>query len=184
MAAAMVRSPVKPFRATYRFASPNQSHRPNRPEMVAGGSALRRGVPSLRFDQPATPDLACAGPARLAVRGDGSIVVAISTTREASMPTYDYGCERCGLFTETRPMAEFALPQPCPNCGDLATRALTSPAIGAGAREASFAAPGSAHLGGCRCCAAQVGSAPSRCEPGATTRQIVSRLRPRYRCHG
>ena len=150
----MVRSPVKPFRATYRFASPNQSHRPNRPEMVAGGSALRRGVPSLRFDQPATSDLACAGPARLAVRGDGSIVVAISTTREASMPTYDYGCERCGPFTETRPMAEFALPQPCPNCGDLATRALTSPAIGAGARDASFAAPVSAHLGGCRCCAA------------------------------
>jgi putative FmdB family regulatory protein len=35
------------------------------------------------------------------------------------MPTYDYGCERCGRFIETRPMAEFALPQPCPNCGDL-----------------------------------------------------------------
>jgi putative FmdB family regulatory protein len=70
------------------------------------------------------------------------------------MPTYDYGCERCGPFTEARPMAEFALPQPCPNCGDLATRALTSPAIGGGAREAPFAAPGSAHPGGCRCCAA------------------------------
>jgi putative FmdB family regulatory protein len=122
--------------------------------MVAGVNALRRrGVPSLRFDQPATSDLTCVGPARLAARGDVSIVVAISITREASMPTYDYGCERCGPFTETRPMAEFALPQPCPNCGDLANRALTSPAIGAGAREASFAAPGSAHLGGCRCCA-------------------------------
>ena len=70
------------------------------------------------------------------------------------MPTYDYGCEHCGPFTETRPMAEFALPQPCPNCGDLATRALTSPAIGGGAREASFLAPGPAHPGGCRCCAA------------------------------
>jgi putative FmdB family regulatory protein len=123
--------------------------------MVAGVSALRRrGVPSLRFDQPATSDLTCAGPAGLAVRGDGSIVVAISTTREASMPTYVYGCERCGPFTETRPLAEFALPQPCPNCGDLATRALTSPAIGGGAREASFLAPGPAHPGGCRCCAA------------------------------
>ena len=43
-------------------------------------------------------------------RGDGNIFVPISTTREASMPTYDYGCERCGPFTETRPMAEFALP--------------------------------------------------------------------------
>jgi len=91
---------------------------------------------------------------RLAARGDGSIVVAISATRDASMSTYNYGCERCGLFTETRPMAEFAVPQPCPNCGGLAPRALTSPAIGGGAREASFAAPGGAHPGGCRCCAA------------------------------
>jgi putative FmdB family regulatory protein len=78
------------------------------------------------------------------------------------MPTYDYGCERCGPFTETRPMAEFALPQPCPNCGDPATRILV----------AAAAAP------------PQVGSAPSRCEPGATTRQTVSPLRLRYRRHG
>jgi putative FmdB family regulatory protein len=70
------------------------------------------------------------------------------------MPTYDYGCERCGAFTETHPMAEFALPQPCPKCGDPATRALTSPAIGGAAREASFAAAGSTHPGGYRCCAA------------------------------
>jgi putative FmdB family regulatory protein len=88
------------------------------------------------------------------VLGDGSIALAISTTREASMPTYDYGCERCGPFTEARPMADFAMPLPCPNCGELAARALTSPAIGGGAREASFAAPGRAHPGGCRCCAA------------------------------
>ena len=64
------------------------------------------------------------------------------------MPTYDYGCERCGPFTETRPMVEFALPQPCPNCDDLAPRALTSPAIGGEAREASFEALGSSHPGG------------------------------------
>ncbi len=70
------------------------------------------------------------------------------------MPTYDYGCERCGRFTESRPLAEFALPQPCPGCGELAARALTSPAIGAGGREASFASAGAAHPGGCRCCAA------------------------------
>ena len=72
---------------------------------------------------------------RLAARGDGSIVVAISATRDASMSTYNYGCERCGLFTETRPMAEFAIPQPSRNCGDLATRALIGPTIGSGARE-------------------------------------------------
>ena len=34
------------------------------------------------------------------------------------MPTYDYDCDRCGHFSEGRPMAEFALPQPCPACGD------------------------------------------------------------------
>jgi putative FmdB family regulatory protein len=85
---------------------------------------------------------------------DGNIVVATSTSCEASMPTYDYGCQRCGPFTESRPMAEFARPQSCPGCGDLAPRALTSPAIGGGAREATFAAPGGAHPGGCRCCAA------------------------------
>ena len=116
--------------------------------------ADRRAAGFLRFDQPATSDPACAWPAGLVTVGDGNIAVAISTTREASMPTYDYGCERCGRFTEARPMAEFAVPQPCPNCGGLAPRALTSPAIGGGAREASFAAPGGAHPGGCRCCAA------------------------------
>jgi len=69
------------------------------------------------------------------------------------MPTYDYGCERCGRFTEARPIAEFAQPQPCPNCGDPAPRTLTSPAISGAARETAFtAAP--AHPGGCRCCAA------------------------------
>jgi putative FmdB family regulatory protein len=86
--------------------------------------------------------------------GDGSIVAAIIANREASMPTYDYGCACCGRFTESRPMAEFALPQPCPTCGAPSPRALTSPAISGGAREASFAAPGYAHPGGCRCCAA------------------------------
>jgi putative FmdB family regulatory protein len=70
------------------------------------------------------------------------------------MPTYDYGCERCGRFTEARPLAEFALPQPCPTCGEPAGRALTSPAIGGGARETPFASMGCAHPGGCRCCAA------------------------------
>jgi putative FmdB family regulatory protein len=71
------------------------------------------------------------------------------------MPTYDYDCDRCGPFAESRPMAEFALPQPCPACGDPAPRALTSPAIG-GARAAEPAGPTPfrAHSGGCSCCAA------------------------------
>ena len=104
------------------------------------------------------------------------------------MPTYDYGCERCGPFGwETRPMAEVRLAAaPASNCGDLATRALTSPAIGGGAREASFLAPGPAHPGGCRCCVPpQVRfCAEFAGSGGKTARQIVSRLRPRYCCHG
>jgi putative FmdB family regulatory protein len=70
------------------------------------------------------------------------------------MPTYDYECETCGPFTESRPMADFALPQPCPDCGELAPRMLTLPAIGGGAREDTGAAPARAHPGGCACCAA------------------------------
>ena len=69
------------------------------------------------------------------------------------MPTYDYDCERCGPFTESRPMAEFARPQPCPACRKLAPRALTSPALGGGAREAAPATPFRSHPGGCACCA-------------------------------
>jgi putative FmdB family regulatory protein len=70
------------------------------------------------------------------------------------MPNYDYDCGRCGPFTDAHPLAELDLPQPCPNCGEEAPRALTSPAIGGGAREAAFGAATNAHPGGCRCCAA------------------------------
>ena len=71
------------------------------------------------------------------------------------MPTYDYECETCGPFSESRPMAEFALPQPCPDCGDSAPRMLTLPAIGGGAtEEMACAGAARAHPGGCACCAA------------------------------
>jgi putative FmdB family regulatory protein len=70
------------------------------------------------------------------------------------MPTYDYECETCGPFSESHPMAEFALPQPCPDCGDLSPRMLTLPAIGGGAQEDAGMAPARAHPGGCACCAA------------------------------
>lgn len=72
------------------------------------------------------------------------------------MPTYDYGCASCGPFSETRPMAEFAQPQVCPRCGDLAPRiVVTAPALGGGtaAPEASAPRP-RMHPGGCSCCAA------------------------------
>jgi putative FmdB family regulatory protein len=70
------------------------------------------------------------------------------------MPTYDYDCERCGAFTDARPLAEFDLPQPCPACGDPAPRALTSPAIGGARAEPASAPSFRAHPGGCSCCAA------------------------------
>lgn len=69
------------------------------------------------------------------------------------MPNYDYECENCGPFSEQRPMAEFDIPQLCPDCGDASPRMLTLPAIGGGAIEASAAAPARAHAGGCACCA-------------------------------
>ncbi len=68
------------------------------------------------------------------------------------MPNYEYECENCGPFMENRPMAEFDQPQPCPDCGDLAPRLLTCPALAGGASEdAGIAAP--SHPGGCACCA-------------------------------
>ena len=71
------------------------------------------------------------------------------------MPTYDYDCERCGPFSESHPISEYDLAQPCPGCGDPAPRALTLPAIGGGAAEpAGPATPFRAHPGGCSCCAA------------------------------
>jgi len=33
------------------------------------------------------------------------------------MPTYEYGCDRCGeTFQAVRPMSESAKPWKCPNC--------------------------------------------------------------------
>jgi putative FmdB family regulatory protein len=68
------------------------------------------------------------------------------------MPTYEYECADCGPFTEVRPMAEYDLPQPCPDCGNPAPRLLTVAAIGGTAREDAGAAPAIAHGGGCGCC--------------------------------
>lgn len=71
------------------------------------------------------------------------------------MPNYEYECETCGPFTENRPMAEFDQPQPCPDCGDMAPRLLTCPALSGGAVETTGGGMGApaAHAGGCACCA-------------------------------
>ena len=80
------------------------------------------------------------------------------------MPEYDYLCDTCGPFAEIRPMAEFDVSQPCPDCGAPAPRALlTMPALGlmdAGRRKAIATneraahapAVSSRHPSGCACC--------------------------------
>lgn len=70
------------------------------------------------------------------------------------MPTYEYECPDCGPFARNRPMAEFNLPQPCPDCTQPAPRLLTAPALGGGAQapEAGGSVARS-HPGGCACCA-------------------------------
>jgi putative FmdB family regulatory protein len=73
------------------------------------------------------------------------------------MPFYDYACADCGQFTESRPIAEFANPCRCPDCGKSAPRTLTAPALGAGtatAEPGAAASPFRRHPGGCGCCAA------------------------------
>lgn len=77
------------------------------------------------------------------------------------MPTYEYDCAACGPFSTLRPMAEYALPAPCPACGAAAPRALSS----AQALQVQASAPRqgpsrfsatSGHGSGCRCCTGSV----------------------------
>jgi len=101
------------------------------------------------------------------------------------MPTYEYDCATCGGFEETRPMAEYDQPQPCPGCGDLAPRAIFSvPAMammdGAArsahaTNERSANAPRRSHAGNCGCCrpgklSAESVSAPATKSVGANSR--------------
>jgi putative FmdB family regulatory protein len=84
------------------------------------------------------------------------------------MPVYDYLCERCGPFTEMRPMAHYELPHGCPVCGFEAPRVILSAPHFSGlsaerrlahaTNERSANAPRSAselrakHGAGCGCC--------------------------------
>ncbi|MBX3539492.1 MAG: zinc ribbon domain-containing protein [Chelatococcus sp.] len=80
------------------------------------------------------------------------------------MPVYDYECHACGPFTALRPMADFAAPCDCPDCGEEAPRVLlTAPAIGmanrsshlahaANERSAHEPRRSSGHGAGCGCC--------------------------------
>jgi putative FmdB family regulatory protein len=84
------------------------------------------------------------------------------------MPVYDYLCERCGAFSDMRPMVECDAPSRCPRCGRDAPRALlTAPYLAAmpaerrvahATNERSAHAPSAlsrmkaSHGSGCSCC--------------------------------
>jgi putative FmdB family regulatory protein len=84
------------------------------------------------------------------------------------MPVYEYLCDRCGPFTQMRPMAEYEMPSPCPDCAAAAPRViLTAPRASTLAAETRRAhatnersanAPRSSssmrgkHGAGCSCC--------------------------------
>ena len=77
------------------------------------------------------------------------------------MPVYEYECAACGPFSATRRLAEYKQPQPCPDCGAPAPRAMhTAPACAGmssrerGSREpasSSVAAGGHSHGPSCGC---------------------------------
>jgi putative FmdB family regulatory protein len=43
------------------------------------------------------------------------------------MPSYDYECETCGVFTQFRPIAERDVPATCGICDGRATRVISAP---------------------------------------------------------
>ncbi len=106
------------------------------------------------------------------------------------MPVYDYLCDRCGPFTETRPMADSGLPQECPSCGNDAPRAfLTAPyfatmsaerRLALATNERSAAAPQAlsklkgGHGSGCHCCSAK-SLRPKKAREGAGTKGFPAR---------
>jgi len=68
------------------------------------------------------------------------------------MPLYEYSCDACGPFAAMRPLAAFADPCHCPDCGTASPRnLLASPALG-GSGPPMAAASGKNHFGGCACC--------------------------------
>ena len=81
------------------------------------------------------------------------------------MPTYDYECSSCGLFSVFRSMADYAQPAGCALCGAQSPRAyVTAPAFanmdagirrGAAVNERARHEPlrsSGAHPSGCGCC--------------------------------
>ena len=57
------------------------------------------------------------------------------------MPSYDYQCQDCGVFTLTRSLADRNQPANCPTCQQPALRVLSAPNLSLmpGARRDAFA---------------------------------------------
>ena len=55
------------------------------------------------------------------------------------MPLYDYHCDRCGPFTESRPMAEHRSMAHCPFCDDESPRVITAPSLATSSAENRYA---------------------------------------------
>ncbi len=75
------------------------------------------------------------------------------------MPMYSYVCERCGPFSEIRPMAEFQEEVACPTCDKLCSRSMSLPFLNARRLDRSPrmtceepAAPRKRHASSCPCC--------------------------------
>jgi putative FmdB family regulatory protein len=100
------------------------------------------------------------------------------------MPTYEYECSSCGVFSSMRRMSEYRDPQPCPDCGTKAQRILSAPAftgMAAGLRHAYATNERSAHApqnhkvkhgAGCGCCGgktstSKVSSSAAKSFPGS-----------------
>lgn len=45
------------------------------------------------------------------------------------MPLYHYACQVCGEFGSWQPMSRSREPSACPQCGDLAARAVCAPSL-------------------------------------------------------
>jgi putative FmdB family regulatory protein len=80
------------------------------------------------------------------------------------MPVYEFACAAHGAFEASRPMAAFADPCPCPECGAQAPRVLlTAPTLSnadrgrirahaVNERAADTPRRASSHGAGCACC--------------------------------
>jgi putative FmdB family regulatory protein len=101
------------------------------------------------------------------------------------MPLYEYLCDDCGPFADSRPMAEYNDPQACPECRAISPRALlTAPRLAClstttrtafAANERSAHAPQTLdaykakHGPGCGCCSSRKGRAVNKTKSGAKT---------------